>query len=63
MPTLHRIAPELPVADLPKSLGDYEGKLGFRTVFSTPEGEYAIVERDGVAIHLFTARPNGDNLR
>ena len=58
MPTLRRIAPELPVADLPKSLAYYEGRLGFRTVMAMPEREYAIVERDGVAIHLFTAGPN-----
>ncbi|MGA8599207.1 MAG: VOC family protein [Bryobacteraceae bacterium] len=58
MPILRRIAPELPVFDLPKSLDYYEGKLGFRTVMAMPEGDYAIVERDGVAIHLFTAGQN-----
>lgn len=52
---LHRIAPELPVFDLRKALEYYERKLGFRTVSAMPEGDYAIVERDGVAIHLFTA--------
>ena len=52
---LRRIAPELPVSDLPKSLEYYSTKLGFGTVMAMPEGDYAIVERDGVAIHLFTA--------
>jgi catechol 2,3-dioxygenase-like lactoylglutathione lyase family enzyme len=60
MPTLRRIAPELPVSDLSKSLDYYEGKLGFRTVMAMPQGDYAIIQRDGVAIHLFTAaRGNG----
>ena len=55
MPTLRRIAPELPVFNLSKFLDYYEKKLGFRKVMSMPNGDYAIVERDGVAIHLFTA--------
>ena len=55
MPILHRVAPELPAFDLPRSIDYYEGKLGFRTVMAMPEGDYAIVERDGVAIHLFKA--------
>jgi uncharacterized glyoxalase superfamily protein PhnB len=57
MPTLHRIAPELPVVNLRKALDYYKQKLGFQTVMTLPEGDYAIVERDGVAIHLFTAGP------
>ena len=55
MPTLRRIAPELAVFYLSKSLDYYEKKLGFRRTMSIPNGDYAIVERDGVAIHLFTA--------
>lgn len=55
MPILRRIAPELPVFNLPKSLDYYEGKLGFRTVMAIPARDYAVIERDGVAIHLFTA--------
>jgi catechol 2,3-dioxygenase-like lactoylglutathione lyase family enzyme len=51
MPILLRIAPELPVSDLPASIKFYEGKLGFRNVMTMPD--YAIVERDGVAVHLF----------
>ena len=31
----------------------YEHKLGFRVVMKMPGEEYAIVERDDVAIHLF----------
>lgn len=53
MPALQRIAPELPVFDVPNSLRYYEAKLGFRTVMIMPDGDYAIVERDEVAIHLF----------
>lgn len=55
MPKLQRIAPELPVSDLGKSLEYYEAKLGFRTVMKMPDGDYAVVERDNVAIHLFRA--------
>ncbi len=55
MPELQRIAPELPVNDLRKSLEYYEAKLGFRTVMKMPGGDYAVVERDNVAIHLFRA--------
>ena len=53
MPTLSRIAPELPVSDLRGSLEYYEKKLGFEIAMQMPAGDYAIVERDGVAIHLF----------
>ena len=51
MPTLSRIAPELPVSDLRGSLEYYEKKLGFEIAMQMPAGDYAIVERDGVAIH------------
>jgi uncharacterized glyoxalase superfamily protein PhnB len=54
MAKLARIAPELPSADLHKALAYYEQKLGFEVAMRLPENEYAIVERDGVAIHLFT---------
>jgi uncharacterized glyoxalase superfamily protein PhnB len=50
---LTRIAPELPVANLKDSLVFYEQKLGFRPGMQMSNGEYAIVERDEVAIHLF----------
>lgn len=53
MATLTRIAPEMPVSDLPAALAYYEQKLGFRVVMTLPDHEYAIVERDDVAIHLF----------
>jgi catechol 2,3-dioxygenase-like lactoylglutathione lyase family enzyme len=52
MPRLSRIAPELPVASLVESIEYYEHKLGFRLV-TEPNADYAIVERDDVAIHLF----------
>jgi len=53
VPTLTRIAPEIPVTDLQRSVEYYEQKLGFRLAMQMPAGDYAIVERDGVAIHLF----------
>ncbi|HMG88340.1 MAG TPA: VOC family protein [Terracidiphilus sp.] len=53
MAKLTRLAPELPSANLDDALTYYERKLGFEVVMRLPENEYAIVERDGVAIHLF----------
>jgi len=56
MPTLLRIAPELPVSNVPKSIAYYEAKLGFHTTVTMPDEDYAIVERDDVAIHLFQSK-------
>ena len=53
MPKLSRIAPEIPVSNLPGSIEYYEQKLGFRVAMRTPSGDYAIVERGDIAIHLF----------
>ena len=53
MTRLLRIAPELPAASLKTALALYEHKLGFRVATMNPGGEYAIEERDGIAIHLF----------
>jgi uncharacterized glyoxalase superfamily protein PhnB len=53
MATLERIAPELPAADLNQAVAHYEQKLGFKVALRLPGNEYAIVERDRVAIHLF----------
>jgi uncharacterized glyoxalase superfamily protein PhnB len=53
MPKLTRIAPEFPVANLRDAIEYYERKLGFRTVMRMPAGDYAVLERDDVAIHLF----------
>jgi catechol 2,3-dioxygenase-like lactoylglutathione lyase family enzyme len=58
MAKLSRIAPEIPVSDLRGSIEYYERKLGFRVAMEMPGGDYAIVERDDVAIHLFQ---NGDH--
>ena len=49
-----RVAPELPVADLRQAVAFYAQKLGFELASEMPDGDYAIVERDGAAIHLFT---------
>src|SRR5579864_111297 len=53
MAKLSRIAPEIPVSNLRDSIEYYKKKLGFQLVMKTPRGDYAIVERDDVAIHLF----------
>ena len=53
MAMLARIAPELPSANLDDALAYYEQKLGFEVTMRLPGNAYAIVERDGVAIHLF----------
>jgi uncharacterized glyoxalase superfamily protein PhnB len=53
MSRLSRIAPEVPVANLRVAIDEYEQKLGFRVAMLMPAGDYAIVERDEVAIHLF----------
>jgi uncharacterized glyoxalase superfamily protein PhnB len=59
MASLSRIAPEVPVDDLAGALDYYVQKLGFEIAMEMPGGDYAIVERDDVAIHLFQndARP------
>ena len=51
MATLSRIAPEIPVSNIRESIEYYEQKLGFQAAMEMPD--YAIVERDGIAIHLF----------
>jgi uncharacterized glyoxalase superfamily protein PhnB len=53
MARISRIAPEVPVNDLRESIEYYERQLGFQSVMELPDGEYAIVERDGIAVHLF----------
>jgi uncharacterized glyoxalase superfamily protein PhnB len=53
MPKLTRVAPEIPVANLEESLVYYQTTLGFEVVMKMPTGDYAIVERDHVAMHLF----------
>jgi uncharacterized glyoxalase superfamily protein PhnB len=53
MAKLSRIAPEIPVSDLAEAMKYYHQKLGFEAVMEMPGGDYAIVERDGIAIHLF----------
>jgi uncharacterized glyoxalase superfamily protein PhnB len=56
MVKLSRIAPELPVSNLQQSLDYYQQQLGFRVAMKMPAGDYAIVERDDIAIHLFHDR-------
>jgi catechol 2,3-dioxygenase-like lactoylglutathione lyase family enzyme len=51
MAKLVRVAPELPVADLEESLTYYVQKLGFSVAMQM--ADYAIVDRDDVALHLF----------
>ncbi len=52
-PRLVRVAPEIPVGNLDEALVYYRDKLGFDVVMTMPERGYAVVERDGVALHLF----------
>jgi uncharacterized glyoxalase superfamily protein PhnB len=59
MPTLVRIAPEFPVSDVAASIEHYRRALGFSIAATMPEQDYAIMERDGVSIHLF--RSEGRN--
>jgi uncharacterized glyoxalase superfamily protein PhnB len=56
MAKLARIAPELPANDLDIAVTYYQRMLGFEVAMRLPQNEYAVVERDGVAIHLFTDR-------
>jgi uncharacterized glyoxalase superfamily protein PhnB len=51
MARLTRIAPELPASNLAEAVGFYE-RLGF-ALASRVAQDYAIVERDGIALHLF----------
>ncbi len=48
-PTLDSIAPRFPVGDMEQALAFY-GQLGFATTYH--DGEFAIVERDGIALHF-----------
>lgn len=47
------------MSDLLRSTEYYRTKLGFEIAMQMPDGRYAVVERDDVAIHLFQedARP------
>lgn len=53
MVRLERIAPELPSGKLDNALAYYEKNLGFQVALRLPGNDYAIVERDHIAIHLF----------
>ena len=55
MGRLTRVAPEIPVGDLAAALEYYTSRLGFEVAAVTPARDYAIVERDDVALHLFSA--------
>ena len=50
---LTRIAPELPVANMADSVEYYAERLGFEIAAMLPDRDYAILERDDVALHLF----------
>jgi catechol 2,3-dioxygenase-like lactoylglutathione lyase family enzyme len=52
-PRLMRVAPELPVGNLDEALAYYRERLGFEVVMTMPDWDYAIVESDGLALHLF----------
>jgi uncharacterized glyoxalase superfamily protein PhnB len=56
MATLSRIAPEVPAHDINEAIAYYTQRLGFELAMRMAD-EYAIVERDGIAIHLFSEHP------
>lgn len=56
MAKLTRVAPEIPVIDLNEAVAYYSTKLGFVLQTMMPERDYAVVERDDVALHLFHDR-------
>jgi len=39
-----------------EALAYYASRLGFHVAMTMPDGEYAIVQRDDVALHLFSDR-------
>ncbi len=53
MGRLTRVAPELPVESMEDALHYYTHQLGFEVAAVLPDRDYAIVERDDVALHLF----------
>jgi catechol 2,3-dioxygenase-like lactoylglutathione lyase family enzyme len=53
MSLLTRVAPELPARSLAESLDYYTTKMGFEVAMEMPDRQYAIVERDQIALHLF----------
>lgn len=53
-PRLHSVAPEIPVVSVEAATRWYGEKLGFPATMAMPDGGYAIVERDGAALHLFS---------
>jgi uncharacterized glyoxalase superfamily protein PhnB len=50
---LQRVAPELPVTAMREALAWYRDALGFSAAMTMPLGDYAIVGRDDVTLHLF----------
>ncbi len=55
MAGLKRVAPELPVQSMDAALEYYTGRMGFEVAAVMPARDYAIVERDDVALHLFSS--------
>lgn len=53
MTRLSRVAPEIPVAEIAVAVAYYSDALGFDLAMKMADGHSAVVERDGVALHLF----------
>ena len=51
--TVKRISPMLAVADMDETVAFYRDVLGFAPAMTS--GEYSILERDGMSIHLMRA--------
>jgi len=49
---LRRISPVVPVRDVAATAAFYARHLGFETAFMMPDASYAVVARDGQAVHL-----------
>ena len=60
---LRAICPVIPVRDVEVSAAFYARHLGFKTVFVAEDRSYAVVARDGQAIHLTDASQSEAALR
>ncbi len=56
-PTLRSAIPALPVREIAPAVAFYDDSLGFTCPHSTPD--FAIVQRDGVELHLWAATDTG----
>ena len=60
---LRRISPVVPVRDVAATTEFYLRHLGFELDFMMPDASYAVVARDGQAVHLTNAEGDEEVLR